>query len=100
MIPLVMSVVAGAMLGTIFFGLLWWTVRSLATSRRPALLAGISYPIRLAVLAVGLWTIAAGDWQRLIAALVGLLLARSIIVRVTAPVPHHHRPIAPRTGDD
>lgn len=81
---IVMSALAGAALGWLFFGLLWLTVRLLPTVRRPALLAGLSYPARLVLLAGGLWLISAGDPVRLLAALLGLLIVRSAFLRRVA----------------
>lgn len=93
---IVTSALAGAALGWLFFGLLWLTVRLLPTARRPALLAGVSYPARLVLLAGGLWWISAGDPVRLLAALLGLLVARSVFLRRVAV---EARPIRIRPGD-
>ncbi|MDX1607019.1 MAG: ATP synthase subunit I [Candidatus Competibacterales bacterium] len=81
---------AGALLGLMFYGGLWWTVRRLADSRQPALLLAASLLLRGALAAAGLYLVAAGDWRRLLAALAGLLLVR---VALTRALP---TPLAPR----
>jgi F1F0 ATPase subunit 2 len=93
---IVTSAFAGAALGWLFFGLLWLTVRLLPTARRPALLAGVSYPARLLLLAGGLWLISAGDPWRLLAALLGLLIARSVFLRRVAV---DMQPVRTRSGE-
>ncbi|WP_443081472.1 hypothetical protein [Thiohalorhabdus sp.] len=40
---------------------------------------------RLGGLLAGLWLLTAGEWQRAVAALVGILLARVVVVRVLGP---------------
>lgn len=96
MTMIVTSAIAGAALGSLFFGLLWLTVRRLPTARRPALLAGVSYPARLVLLAGGLWLISAGDPVRLLAALLGLLVVRSVFLRRVAA---DMQPVRARSGD-
>ena len=80
-VALLVSALAGAALGGVFFGLLWATVRRLPDSRSPVLLLGLSYLLRLAILLGGLWLIMAGDWWRLVAALVGVVAIRSYLLR-------------------
>lgn len=82
---LTLAAVAGVGLGIFFFGGLWWTVRRTSSTRNPALLFAGSLILRLAVTIGGFYLVADGDWQRMIACLVGFLLARWLVTRWTRP---------------
>ena len=86
--------VAGLMLGAFFFGGLWWTVRRGVSSHRPALWFLLSSLLRTGLLLVGLFFVAGHHWERLVAALLGFVIARFIVMRLTAPLVenHHHHP--------
>jgi len=71
----------GAGLGFFFFGGLWWTVRRLDRSGRPALLMAASFLIRTGVILGALSFGAGGDWRRLAAFLLGFLGVRFLTVR-------------------
>jgi F1F0 ATPase subunit 2 len=73
--------VAGVGIGTVYFVTLWLVVRRLDHLARPALWLAVTGILRLAV-ALGLFAVlAAGRWERLVAALVGFLAARVILTR-------------------
>jgi F1F0 ATPase subunit 2 len=72
----VLAMLCGTVLGAIFYGGLWWTVRQLATSRRPALAVFVSMLLRMGVALGGLYLVGRGDWVRLLSCLLGFLLAR------------------------
>ena len=67
---------AGFALGCIYYGGLWLTVNRVVHWRQPALGMLASLLLRLAVIAIGLYLLADGDWRRYAAALPGLLIAR------------------------
>ncbi len=75
---------AGGLLGLLFFGGLWWTLRRAFMSPRPALWVGGSLLIRILSVAAGFVIVAAGDWRRLLACLLGFWAARVVVVRFTA----------------
>lgn len=78
---LTMGFVAGTALGGLFFGALWLTVRRLPSAAAPALLATGSYIVRLAGLGIGLYAVVRlGGAPALLAALVGLLVARQVLI--------------------
>jgi F1F0 ATPase subunit 2 len=79
--------VAGAVLGAIFFGGLWWTVRKCASSRRPALWFVGSLLLRMGIAVGGFYLVFAGDWKRLIACLAGFVMARLMVTWLTRPSP-------------
>lgn len=79
------SGVAGMTLGAFFFGGLWWTVKASVSSTRPGLLVFASLLVRLGITLAGFYLVAGGDWQRLVACLLGFVLARLIITRFVSP---------------
>lgn len=75
---------AGGLLGLLFFGGLWWTVRRAFDSPRPALWIGGSLLLRMACVVAGFAVVAAGDWRRMLSCLLGFWAARWLVVRLTA----------------
>lgn len=76
-------VLAGLLLGGMYFGGLWWTTRRALQSANPALWFLVSSLLRNALLLGGLYLLAAGSWQRILASLAGILLARMAILRLS-----------------
>ncbi len=74
---------AGAALGVMFFGGLWWTVQKTVSSQRPALWFFGSFLLRMSLVLVGFYWVAGDQWQRLLACLVGFVMARLIILQWT-----------------
>jgi F1F0 ATPase subunit 2 len=81
-IALAAGLVAGAVLGVVFFGGLWWTTQRLATSSRPGLLISVSLLVRVVVLAVGLLLLARIGGGPLLLGAVGLVAARIGLTRL------------------
>jgi F1F0 ATPase subunit 2 len=77
------SLIAGMLLGAIFFGGLWWTVRKGASSTRPALWFFGSLLLRTSMTLVGFYVISDGHWERLLVCLLGFTIARLIATRLT-----------------
>lgn len=77
-----LACVAGAALGAMFFGGLWWTVRKVVSSRQPALWLVGSLFARTGIVLAGLYLVSSGDWRRLAACLVGFVAARIVVTRV------------------
>ena len=84
---LILSGAAGVVLGTVFFGGLWWTLRKALTSRSPALWFASSVLLRMGLTLFGFYFVSGGNWQQLVACLVGFSLARVAITRLTRPPP-------------
>ena len=82
---LLLSFSAGAGIGILFFGGLWWTVRRLETAERPALLTVSSFFVRTGLTVLGLYYIMGGQWERLISALLGIMVIRFLMVRLLSP---------------
>lgn len=75
--------VAGAILGAIFFGGLWWTVHRGVSSGRPALWFIVSPLLRTSMILAGMYVVAGGQWQRLLSCLIGFTAARVAVMRLT-----------------
>jgi F1F0 ATPase subunit 2 len=73
---LTLSLLAGAVLGTIFFGGLWWTIRVGLGSKSPAIWFLGSFGLRTAAVLVGFYFVLHGDWRNSLACLLGFLAAR------------------------
>jgi F1F0 ATPase subunit 2 len=82
---LVLAAAAGAALGVFFFGGLWWTVGKGAASPRPALWFSGSLLLRMSVAVAGFYLVAGGRPQRLLLCLLGFVLARLAVMRLTRP---------------
>ena len=82
-IVLAAALAAGVLLGAIFFGGLWWTVRKGVTAKNPALWFLGSSLLRIIVVLAGFYFIARGDWKKLLLCLLGFLIARTVVMRLT-----------------
>jgi F1F0 ATPase subunit 2 len=85
-LSLVPAVVTGVLLGAIFFGGLWWTVRRGFSSTQPALWFLGSLLLRTSIVLAGFYFIARGRWERLLICLLGFIAARIIVTRLTRAV--------------
>jgi F1F0 ATPase subunit 2 len=75
----ILYLVAGVMLGAIFFGGLWWTIRQGISSAQPALWFLISLLLRMGIVLAGFYFASNGHWQRLLLCLFGFVIARPIV---------------------
>ncbi|HUI19875.1 MAG TPA: ATP synthase subunit I [Methylocella sp.] len=80
------ALLAGLLLGAMFFGGLWWTVRKGVSSSVPALWFLSSMLLRTSVTLAGFYYTAASQWRNLFACLAGFVVARILIMRLT-PAP-------------
>ena len=76
---LMLSGVAGGLLGAIFFGGLLWTVRKGLASRQPALWFLGSLLLRMSIALGGIRFVWGGHWTRLMSCLVGFVVARLVV---------------------
>jgi F1F0 ATPase subunit 2 len=82
-LALVLAWIAGGTLGAFFFGGLWWTVRKSLASDKPALWVFGSLLLRMGVTMTGFYFVSGGDWRRLLSCLVGFVMARQLVTRLT-----------------
>jgi F1F0 ATPase subunit 2 len=80
---MVLSLLAGVLLGIIFFGGLWWTIQKGVGSQNPAPLFAGSLLLRTAIALAGFYFVSDGDWRKLLACLFGFSVARIGITRFT-----------------
>ena len=85
-LTLTLAGLAGAGLGAIFFGGLWWTVRRGVSSGHPALWFLGSGLVRTSVVIAGFYFVGGGQWQRIAAAFLGFIAARFVVMGLTRPV--------------
>lgn len=79
----VLAWLAGLVLGVMFFGGLWWTVRKCVASKRPMLWFLSSLLLRTSITLIGIYVVADGHWQRMLLCLLGFIMARLIVTRLT-----------------
>jgi F1F0 ATPase subunit 2 len=74
---------AGVLFGALFFGTLWWTVRKGLTSKIPVLWFFGSTLLRMSFALAGFYFVARGDWRKLLVCLLGFVIARIVVPRLT-----------------
>jgi F1F0 ATPase subunit 2 len=77
---------AGLVLGILFFGGLWLTVKKAVFSQRPALWFISSFLIRVSITLVGFYYLSQGSWKNLLISVSGFIIARSIIIYKTKSI--------------
>ena len=82
-LPLALAFVTGVLLGAIFFGGLWWTVRKGVSSKLSALWFFSSMLLRTSAALAVFYFIARSHWERLLVCLLGFIIARLIVTRLT-----------------
>ena len=82
-VQLALSFVAGAIAGGLFFVGLWLTVQRLAVAQHPAGLVLFSFIVRVAIILGVLYLVGRDHIDRMLACLLGFLLARLVVMRVT-----------------
>jgi len=73
---LALALSAGMLLGAVFFGGLWWTVRMGVSSEQPVFWFFGSLLLRMGVALAGFYFVSGGHWERLLLCLVGFVIAR------------------------
>jgi len=78
-VSVALSFVAGVLLGALFFGGLWWTVRQGLSSQWPARWFLGSLLVRMTIALTGFYVVGRDHWERWLVCLVGFLLARLLV---------------------
>ena len=97
-LPLALALVTGVLLGAIFFGGLWWTVRKGFSSKQPALWFFGSMLLRMSLALTGFYFVGGKNWERWLLCLLGFVLARLGMKWLTRPPVQHHDSRAPETS--
>ncbi len=82
-LTLLLAWVVGVLLGAVFFGGLWWTVRKGLSSKHPALWFLGSLLLRTSITVTGFCFVASGHWERLLVCLLGFVMARHVVAWLT-----------------
>ena len=86
-----LAALAGLLMGVLFYGGLWWTVRKGLSSRRPALWFTASLLLRMGVAMVGIYWVGQAfghsTWPPLLLCLLGFVLARPLVLGLTRSRP-------------
>jgi F1F0 ATPase subunit 2 len=97
-LPFLLAGAAGLVLGAIFFGGLWWTVRKGLSAKQPALWFFGSMLLRMGITLAGFYFIGRGDWRRLLACLIGFVVARFVVTWLTRPSVENHSSRTPEAS--
>jgi F1F0 ATPase subunit 2 len=82
---LVLACLAGCLIGILFFGGLWWTLRRALWSRVPAPWFIGSLLVRMTLALAGFYLVSDHRWERSLACLMGFIVARLMVMRCTRP---------------
>ena len=97
-LTLVLSWVAGGAIGAIFFGGLWWTVRKGMSAKQPAFWFLGSLLLRTGVSLTGFYFVSGGHWERLLLCLLGFVMARPVVMRLTRASDQSLAPATPEAS--
>jgi len=89
---LLLALGAGILLGGIFYGGLWWTIRRTMSFQNPGLWFLGSLLLRTGVTMAGFYLVAGNRVESLLVCLLGFVIARVVAIRLTAST------IAPTRG--
>lgn len=82
---LITTWVAGLAIGLVFFGGLWWTVHKGVNSKQPAVWFLGSLLLRMGIALSGFYLVSGQHWDRLLSCLLGFVMARTAVNRLTRP---------------
>ena len=83
---LIWAFIVGLLLGILFFGGLWITVKKIINSKTPGLLMVGSFVLRITIVLAGFYFIGLGDWKKLVVCLIGFTVARFAVIYYTKSV--------------
>ena len=80
---MIFAFIAGLALGTLFFGGLWFTVKKAVSAKIPAIWFFGSFFLRVSITLIGFYYISRNNWQWLLICVLGFVVARFMVVRLT-----------------
>ncbi len=83
---MILSFIGGMLLGILFFVGLWFTVKKITSSKMPALLVLSSFSFRISIVLLGFYFIGMGDLKKLIACMIGFIIARFVVIHYTKSI--------------
>jgi len=75
--------ITGLVLGGLFFGGLWFTVKKALVSKKPALWYLGSLVLRVGITLLSFYYVAMGNWINMLICLLGFVIARFIVLSFT-----------------
>jgi len=97
-LSLAYALAVGAVLGAMFYGGLWCTVRRGVSSGRAVLWFLGSLLLRMGAALAGFHLVSGGHWQLLLPCLLGFVIARTAIIQLTRPPQENAAPQSPEAG--
>jgi F1F0 ATPase subunit 2 len=88
-LALALAWLAGAGLGGVFFGGLWWTVHKGLSSQQPVVWFAGSLLLRMTITLGGFYLVMGSSWQRLLLCSIGFIMARLLVSWITR-LPRSH----------
>ena len=82
-LTLALALVTGVLLGSMFFGGLWWTIQKGVSSKYPALWFFVSLLLRTSIALAGFYFIGRGHWDRMLVCFLGFVIARLFVTQLT-----------------
>lgn len=79
----IISIVMGITLSTIYFGGLWYTVKNIESLHRPYFLMIGSYLVRTSTVLFGFYSLLIHHWSYLVVALPAFIITRQVIINWT-----------------
>jgi F1F0 ATPase subunit 2 len=83
---MLMAFLTGIILGTLFFGGLWFTVKKAVLAKMPAIWFFVSLFLRLSITLIGFYYISQGSWKRLLICVFGFVAARFFVIHLTKSI--------------
>jgi F1F0 ATPase subunit 2 len=83
---MVLAFIAGSVLGILFFGGLWFTVKKAIAAKVPALWIFGSFFLRISIVLTGFYFISSGNWKRLLICVAGFIVARFFVIHFTKSI--------------
>lgn len=84
-LSLLLAFAVGIVVGLVYFGGLWWTVRRVLDVQQRAMWMLVSFLVRAGVALLGFYLVIGTDGLRLAAAMLGFLLVRIVLVTMLRP---------------
>ncbi len=81
-----LAFIAGLIMGTLFFGGLWFTVKKAVNAKVPALWIFGSFFLRMGITLIGFYFISSGNWKRLLICVAGFIVARMLVIHFTKSI--------------
>lgn len=82
-IVMILVFAAGVILGIIFFGGLWFTVKKAVNAKMPGLWILSSFILRIGITLLGFYMVGGDNWRHLLVCLIGFIVARFAVLYFT-----------------